>query len=271
MNSQNLRCLAFTLFCSATVPLAAQTDEPPQPATSQQHDPYGIMKQSIPDKVVVLTFDDACRSHADFVGPLLKQYGFGGTFYISEFDKSFHDKSMYMTWEQIKSLDSLGHEIGNHTLLHWGPKSPPEFIRQTKAIEDRCLAHGIVRPTTFAYPFYSFQAREFPILTGMGYQFARGGGQRPYRPTKDNPLNTPSFDINISVLERTGYAKTAAPLQVSVDGVTVFEISSEQITESWSQYRSPMVPIESGPHKIAITIGKGGMVMIDNIAITRMD
>jgi len=36
-------------------------------------DPYGIIRRPIPEKVVVLTFDDACLSHATVVGPLLKK------------------------------------------------------------------------------------------------------------------------------------------------------------------------------------------------------
>ena len=43
-------------------------------------DPYGIIKKPIPDKTVVLTFDDGCLSHFDFVAPLLKKHGFGATF-----------------------------------------------------------------------------------------------------------------------------------------------------------------------------------------------
>ncbi|MFB3041973.1 MAG: polysaccharide deacetylase family protein, partial [Candidatus Poribacteria bacterium] len=38
----------------------------------------------IPDRLVVLTFDDGCKSQATFVGPLLKHCGFGATFYITE-------------------------------------------------------------------------------------------------------------------------------------------------------------------------------------------
>ena len=33
-------------------------------------DPHGIILKPIPEKVVALTFDDRCPSHATFVGPL---------------------------------------------------------------------------------------------------------------------------------------------------------------------------------------------------------
>ena len=84
-------------------------------AGNKPDDPNGIILKPIPEKVVVLTFDDNCVSHATFVGPLLKKLGFGGTFYITE---AFPDKKMYMSWEQIKSLEDLGFEIGNHSVHH---------------------------------------------------------------------------------------------------------------------------------------------------------
>lgn len=161
-------------------------------------DPNEILLKPIPDKIVVLTFDDACLSHATFVGPLLKKYGFGGTFYITEFAETFTDKTLYMTWEQIKSLDDMGFEVGNHTLLHWGPKNPQEFTRQTAAIEDHCLINKIAKPTTFCWPFCHVEWDKLPILIQRGYLFARGGHNRPYKPTVDNPFDTPAFQIDVN-------------------------------------------------------------------------
>ena len=61
----------------------------------------------LPERVVVLTFDDSVASHATFVGPLLKKLGFGATFFITEGFEFATDKVHYMTWEQIKGLDSV--------------------------------------------------------------------------------------------------------------------------------------------------------------------
>jgi hypothetical protein len=40
--------------------------------------------EPIPDRLVVLTFDDAVKSHHSVVRPILKQYGFGATFFVTE-------------------------------------------------------------------------------------------------------------------------------------------------------------------------------------------
>ena len=44
----------------------------------------GAQLQPVPDKLVVLTFDDSKASQYTVVRPLLKKYGFGATFFISE-------------------------------------------------------------------------------------------------------------------------------------------------------------------------------------------
>ena len=53
--------------------------------------------QSIPDKLVVLTFDDAVKSHRTFVAPLLKELGFGATFFVTH--KWMDDPTNFMTGE----------------------------------------------------------------------------------------------------------------------------------------------------------------------------
>ncbi len=79
-------------------------------------DPYGMIIKPIPDKTVVLSFDDGCLSDVNFVAPLLKKHGFNATFYITEAMGFKSRKDWYMTWQQIQSLKATGFEIGNHTI-----------------------------------------------------------------------------------------------------------------------------------------------------------
>jgi len=58
----------------------------------------------VPDKLVVLTFDDGAKSHATYVAPLLKKLGFGATFFITEGFDFPTNKAGYMTWEEIGAL-----------------------------------------------------------------------------------------------------------------------------------------------------------------------
>ena len=59
------------------------------------------------------------------------------------------------------------------------------------------MANGIAKPTTFCWPIYSVNPALFRVLLDRGYLFGRSGGRddRPYRPTLENPFETPSFTI----------------------------------------------------------------------------
>ena len=68
--------------------------------------------EPLPDKLVVLTFDDSVSSHHAVVAPLLKQLGFGATFFITEGFSFRTNKQDYLTWEQIAGLHRDGFEVG---------------------------------------------------------------------------------------------------------------------------------------------------------------
>ncbi len=153
------------------------------------------IKTKIPDKLVVLTFDDASASHYGFVAPLLKKYGFGATFFVCEFPPNFKDSSKCLNWRQIKELDKMGFEVANHTRTHPAIShlSREQFIDQLNYIEKKCDSTGIARPLSFAYPGYDLNRAAVDILQEKGYLFARIGGNRVYNPLTDHPLLIPSW------------------------------------------------------------------------------
>ena len=160
--------------------------------------------EPIPDKLVVLTFDDSSKSHVTVAAPLLKKHGFGATFFITEGFDFPTNKRDYMTWDEIAQLHRDGFEIGNHTRDHKPPsaKDPKGTAEQLEAINARCQAHGIPRPVSFAYPGNALDKDVLPVLHGLGIKFARRGGapEYPYdkgrgfayEPGLDHPLLIPS-------------------------------------------------------------------------------
>ena len=160
--------------------------------------------EPIPDKLVVLTFDDSSKSHVTVAAPLLKKHGFGATFFVTEGFDFPTNKRDYMTWDEIAQLHRDGFEIGNHTRDHKAPsaKDPKGTIEQLEAINARCLAHGIPRPVSFAYPGNVLDKDVLPILQRLGIKFARRGGSPEYpydkgrgfayEPGLDHPLLIPS-------------------------------------------------------------------------------
>src|SRR5262245_21511829 len=106
-----------------------------------------------PDKLVVLTFDDASKSHYMNARPVLLKHKFGATFFITEGWDFATNKRDYMSWEEIGQLHEDGFEIGNHTRDHRGvtEKSIPDLAEQLGAINAKCEANGIPKTTSFAY------------------------------------------------------------------------------------------------------------------------
>ncbi len=150
-------------------------------------DPDGILRQPIPDKLVVLTFDDGPLSGYTEVAPVLKTCGFGGSFYVCDFDSFNTRKDWYMTWRQMKALAEDGFEIGNHSKGHGSG------LDAMLNMEDELLAHHVPKPITIAWPLYQANPPANPEFSANGYLFARGGHSRPYRPTVDHPLDIPSL------------------------------------------------------------------------------
>ncbi len=184
------RRLAFAWFVAVVAPLVGA------PAAALE---------PIPDRLVVLTFDDAARSHYEVARPILAARGFGATFFISEGWDFATNKKDYMTWEQIRALHDAGFEIGNHTLGHTALADKPALeglAAQVEAIADRCREHGIPAPTSFAYPGNFIVPEALPILSAAGIRFARRGGApefpyeegrgSAYEPGLDHPLLIPS-------------------------------------------------------------------------------
>jgi peptidoglycan/xylan/chitin deacetylase (PgdA/CDA1 family) len=149
------------------------------------------------ERIVVLTFDDGPVSHATYVAPVLKRYGFGATFFICEFPPHFDDKTLYMSWEQMASLHEMGFEVGNHTIAHRNVtrQTPQEFLHDLIALEDKAYARGIPKMVSFAYPGYNYNSSAIEVLRGRGYLYARAGLDRIYNPASDDRYIIPGFTI----------------------------------------------------------------------------
>ncbi len=97
---------AFALFCTAFA------------------EPLQICKFKGDKKAAVsLTFDDGTLDHLVHALPLLKQYGFKGTFYIivnrvPQQGKPSRPLNSILTWDELKLFLAEGHEIGNHSMTH---------------------------------------------------------------------------------------------------------------------------------------------------------
>lgn len=184
-----------------------------------------IIKRRIPDKLVVLTFDDATASQYSNVAPMLKQHGFGATFFICEFPPNSSDSLKYMNWRQIRQLSLEGFEMANHTHTHakLSKLDAKGMNDQLAYIENKFDSAGIPAPKTFAYPGYDLSPSVLEFLQKKGYLFARAGGSRPYDPMKDNPLLVPSWAMNANnkdaIMEAFSQARDGKIVVLTIHGV----------------------------------------------------
>ncbi len=150
-------------------------------------DTLSVLKQPIPDKLIVLTFDDGPVSGYTVVAPILKSHGFNGSFYVCNFDSFQTRKDWYLTFRQMRDLADQGFEVGNHSAGHFSG------FQAMMKMEDELLAHHVPKPKTIAWPIHQADVRSFSALGTAGYIFARGGHNRAYRPTVDSPFEIPSM------------------------------------------------------------------------------
>jgi peptidoglycan/xylan/chitin deacetylase (PgdA/CDA1 family) len=182
-------------------------------------------QKKVPDKIVVLTFDDASQSHYSYVAPLLRKYGFGATFYICEYPPDFSDTLAYMSWYDIKQLSDMGFEIGSQGWHHARVDqiSNDSLKSELHYIERKCDSMKIPKPTSFAYPGYATDAAKNPVLNRLGYSTARVGGNRTYNPVYDNPYYIPSFILHAhneqEIIDAFATAKEGHVVVLTVHGV----------------------------------------------------
>ena len=168
------------------------------------------IKKKIPEKLIILCFDDAIRDQYEIARPLLNEFGFGATFFIAEKpespqDPGFEDKTAYMDWKQIRQLQNEGFEIANHTKNHLFGLQDMErkkFVEEVRLMEEEFENHQIKKPVSFAYPSGIANSNAVGFVHELGYQWGRGNcetgicgmrGMSVYEPEVDSPLAIPNF------------------------------------------------------------------------------
>ncbi|WP_425060043.1 hypothetical protein SCACP_06880 [Sporomusa carbonis] len=70
----------------------------------------------LPDKSILITFDDGYVNNYTNAYPILKKYGFTATFFLIT-DVIGHNP-WYMNWDQVREMQEQGFQFGSHTLSH---------------------------------------------------------------------------------------------------------------------------------------------------------
>lgn len=147
----------------------------------------------IPEKPIILTFDDGYESFYEYIYPLLKEYKMKAVVSIvGSFTDQFSENEdhnlnySYLTWKQINEMQNSGYvEIQNHTYdLHkidngrkGVAKKSGESLETYKEIleadilklQQQILMYTGFKPNTLTYPFGSFSEETKEIIKEMGF------------------------------------------------------------------------------------------------------
>ena len=151
-------------------------------------------------KQIVLTFDDACRSHLDTVAPLLRRHGFGATFFITRFNDEWRAKNgeTLLGPSDVRALADMGFEIGNHTWSHASGMDAMDAASAAEEIDrvDRWFADaGVPAPDLYAYPGGPYSAQGETLIRARGYKCARSCVVRAWNPATDDPFRIPAIPV----------------------------------------------------------------------------
>jgi peptidoglycan/xylan/chitin deacetylase (PgdA/CDA1 family) len=150
----------------------------------------------LPDRAVVLTFDDAFGDFAEHAVPTLIAANFVATLFVPSayvgstsrwLIREGEDRRPVMSWSEIQSVADAGIEVGAHSHTH------PELDRLPKAqLHDELgrskavLEHNLGREmAAVAYPFGYHSRRVRRAARAAGYTFGCAGGNLSANPQSD--------------------------------------------------------------------------------------
>ncbi len=118
----------------------------------------------LPERPIVLTFDDGFADFYTEALPILKRYNFAATLYVATgfVNETSHwlqhegeaDRPM-LSWEQLSEISASGIECGGHTHSHPQLDTLSEAEARTEIVQSKALLEShLGQPvSSFAYPF----------------------------------------------------------------------------------------------------------------------
>jgi peptidoglycan/xylan/chitin deacetylase (PgdA/CDA1 family) len=126
----------------------------------------------LPDKPILITFDDGYEDNYVNAYPILKKYNFTATFFVIT-DFISHDPR-FMTWDQVKEMAENGFTIGSHTVNHvpLTELNADQITTELTASSQKLEQELGVRPRYFAYPTGTYNDEIRHLVQKAGYKMA---------------------------------------------------------------------------------------------------
>ena len=170
----------------------------------------------LPDRTVAITIDDAYLSVYTEAWPRLTEAGFPFTLFVasSPIDREL---SGYMSWEQIRELQSSGVTIGSqtHTHPHMHRLSDEEVRAEISTSNGRFIEELGLRPELFAYPYGEYSQFVIDSVKDAGFRAAFGQNSGIMH-SADDQFQLPRFAFNeaYGTIDRLKLAVDGLPLKV---------------------------------------------------------
>jgi peptidoglycan/xylan/chitin deacetylase (PgdA/CDA1 family) len=129
--------------------------------------------ESLPEKAVLFTFDDAYADIAKHALPVLERYGFRSAVFVISGRVGASNAwdglpLMIMTMEQIRHWATRGVEIGGHSRTHpYLTAVPDDVLSDEVAGSKQDLVEAGLSPLSFAYPYGCFDDRVRKSVDGV--------------------------------------------------------------------------------------------------------
>lgn len=127
---------------------------------------------ALPQKPIVLTFDDGYKDNCENALPILKEFGFKATVFVITCQTD--DSTDYMTSAQLKEMNANGVDVESHTVTHPHLKDLSYDkqlveLRDSKAKLEKILNKKI---NYIAYPYGSYNDDTIKLAQSLGYKMA---------------------------------------------------------------------------------------------------
>jgi peptidoglycan/xylan/chitin deacetylase (PgdA/CDA1 family) len=126
----------------------------------------------LPEKPIILSFDDSWRNQYMYAFPLLQKEKMTATFFV--FTNSLNRKN-HLTWNEAREMKKEGMEIGSHTKFHpyLDNIASPAVLATEVSGSKSILEESIGATTAFAYPFGEHGTTTVAEVKRAGYRTAR--------------------------------------------------------------------------------------------------
>jgi len=178
-----------------------------------------IIKNKIDNNYLLLTIDDAFESFYLNAWPILKNKKIPFVLFVSTREIGKHG---YMTWEQIKEVDSSDLvTIGNHShsheyLIDWKDDEIKNDLETSIKIFKKELGYS---PIIFSYPFGEYSSNLKKIVRDLDFKYAFGQHSGVIDQTKDF-LELPRFPINEKYGELKRFRSILSTLPFPYENIT---------------------------------------------------